>query len=703
MHTSIQMADGKEIAIDEIQGQVQLAMKSAAETILYTTSRLCGFGYSDYSTSGIEPCTPCTVCVAAPANATLTQSGCSIGTDNRTCSYACNPNFTPAYTNGVITSCSATACEDGKTYSSTGSAPCSSCTSRSCTGDKWYTACTVKADSGLCQARTTCTDGTSFQTNTPGPTEDRTCQTCKQCTKPSNATDASTGCSGSTDRTCGFSCDAGYYKNGLGTGCTPCPTGSASSAGGTSIASCIVSGGYYIPSTATGNALNAPVVVPVNYYRAAGGAVGTVSSPQPTACPTGSGSTATGGQTIASCTVSAGYYISATNLNAPVIVLAGYYRAAGGAVGTVSSPPPAACDNGYWSAQGAASCRLWTDCSTPTGQYQTNTPSTTVNRTCGTCLTVETAGCTIGSHYLAGSCPNGNSTSTTYCTPCRTCEQAQPRYALTLGGCSGTQNRTCSYACASGFTSNYNNEGLLASCTCPPGRYINSGSNTCEPCRDCSGMENTSYWWNGVLVNANIRTSLTETATECQAGNNEYQNRICGTCPSIFVCNNTYREFYIYNHTRQEYIGDFAGGAVDSRPFTGTTAPYRWTYWRPDSSLVAVTHPSNPNATNLRFYSRANNRVTWTSDVNNFTKWTINPYYVSDSTKRGAHVTFTSNGEPYHLNNCKNGSDLQSYHNNNVITGCDIFSLIFIDTVASFGNWTPICIGNCPTFGQTYP
>ena len=784
MHTSIQIADGKEITIDEIQGQVQLAMKSAAETILYTTSRLCGFGYSDYSATGIEPCLPCTVCAAAPANAKLTESGCSIGTDNRTCTYACNEGFTTsgsgstilctcpngvisggvcnttacvpgstysqsgyapctpckqvsacspnaltggsvtvggctptgtnpgtctytcnegfttsgsgsatsctcpggkyingsnqcvfctqlsscpanttstaysiigcsgttgpgtcgaacnpgytdvsgmccivcpanttstAYTRSGCTSstlpgtcgftcntgytnvngtCSAVACEDGKTFSSTGKEPCTTCSSRSCTGDKWYTVCTVKADSGFCQARTTCTDGTSFQTNTPGPTEDRTCKLCQVCKTPDNATDASTGCSGTDDRTCGFSCKAGYYKNAAGTGCTACDAGTYSLAGATSCSACPV--GTYNPNTGQSSCYS---------------------------CGTGSYQDKTGQTSCIRCIAGTYQPNRGASSCSPCRSCSNMANSTSTAYGCAYTSQTSDdrtctydCNNGYYkrvlgSGEDAFQCKLWTDC--VSGEYASNTPNSTTNRFCSTCRTCG------NNQYQTRDCANGNG----------------------------------------------------------PDR-------SCGTCTDCSGIRTYG-----------VRTRLMETVTACTATSDTK----CQVCTSIFQCDGN-REFYIYHAWSNEFIsgGGTSGQAdVDTKRIESyDSEPNRWIFlYGKDLYNISRSFDVNNYSSRIDIPQARNNsgsaRVYWgpAGSTSDYLKWTIahstyNPY----ANMRGARVTISNFKDTrFHLNNCKNGGnyDLQVYPFSSA--DCDTFSLIFADTLGSWSNWTQLC------------
>jgi hypothetical protein len=173
-------------------------------------------------------------------------------------------------------------------------------------------------------------------------------------------------------------------------------------------------------------------------------------------------------------------------------------------------------------------------------------------------------------------------------------------------------------------------------------------------------------------------------------------------CPSIYICNNQYREFYMYHHLKGEYVGNYAGSSVDTKGFNqnSNAEPYTWVYdgW---GNLMAV----NNNYSRIDIPSgRTGNRVYWGpfSSTSNYLKWKIEGRndYPSGSDKRGTHVKISNyQDSPYHLNNCLNGSNLQVYNGNS--PDCDTFSLIFKDTVGGWAlnGWTPICNGSCPVMG----
>ena len=170
-------------------------------------------------------------------------------------------------------------------------------------------------------------------------------------------------------------CNAGSWS-AVGAGsCTDCPDGSSSSdPGGTSIGSCVVSAGYYIPTGASD--LDTPVTCPEGKSCPGGSAVGVVSNPQPSACvadtySTGGATTCTscpdhtntneetGSTSKAACLLDAGYYVVAagTAVQCP----AGSYCAGGTSVNTVVEPTACAADT-YSTALGASTDETCLEC-----------------------------------------------------------------------------------------------------------------------------------------------------------------------------------------------------------------------------------------------------------------------------------------------------------------------------------------------------
>ena len=599
------------------------------------------------------------------------MSGCPAGgtVNTRSCAYQCNGGYSQSGS-GPSTSC--TQCLAGY-YSAAGDGSCSQCLagSYSAAGATSCTLCpTGSASSAGGTSITSCIVSGGYYIRT-----------------------------GTTNLNAPELVPQGYYRaantGAVGTVSNPqptkCPTGSGSTAtGGQTIASCTVSGGYYIPTGATGAALNTPLAVPVNYYRATNGAVGVISDPQPTQCPANSGSTTTGNSTKYSCILSTGYYIpsGATGpaLDVPVQVPAGYYRDDRDEprVGVISNPQPAACGGSSWSPAGVTSCTPWNIC--VNNEYQTNTPSTTVDRTCATCR------------------------------PCTTPANADD----SSFGCSGSVNRTCVFTCKTGYFRNAAATGCSQWSNCGNNQYQTLAPSAtfdrvCETCRDCSGKE--SRWNSNREGYDYIRTSLIETYSESCSNNNGTSNRQCQACPSIFMCGGQKREFYIYHHARNEYIGDQYYSYVDSKAFNQSplisAQPYRWTYDTSTNVLQAVNNSQRPDIP----YTRGA-RVAWANWDSIWTRWnmSINSYYSLDATKRGTHVTISNFGDsPYKLYNCRINNDLGVWNLTNGRIGyfpeCEAFSLIFVDTVSDgsgnngwTGGWTPTCSNSsfCPPIGQTF-
>jgi len=628
MHTSIQMADGKEIAIDEIQGQVQLAMKSAAETILYTTSRLCGFGYSDYSTSGIEPCLPCTVCAAAPANATLRESGCSIGTDNRTCSYTCNQGFTTSGAentisctcpNGTISGgvCNTTACVTGSTYSQSGYAPCTACKQASACSPNALTGgsvtisgctptgttpgtCTYTCSAGYSQsgsgASTSCTVCAAGSYSAAGATS---CTSCSGCTPStlSGGTVTLGGCpAGSTSdtRSCLYTCSAGYSQSGSGTStsCTVCAAGSYSAAAGaTSCTSC--SAGTYSAAGAT-----SCTACPAGSYQPSTGQ----SSCYP--CVAGSSQPSTGQASCSPCV--AGTYQPSTGQAScsPCRSCSNMSNSTSTAYGCASTAQTSDnrtctydCNNGYYkkvlgSGEDAFQCTPWTNC--VSGEYASNTPNSTTNRFCSTCTDcsgIRTYGVRTLLRETVTACANGNGINDTQCRTCTSIFQ-----------CDGNREFYIYHP--------WSNE------------FISGGGTSGQADVDTRRIEATNpapdkwiFLYGKDLYNISRRFDT-----------NNYYSRI-----DIPQARNN-------------------GGSAR-------------VYWGPASST--------------------GDYLKWTIALSTYT-----PY----ANMRGARVTISNYVDTrFHLNNCKNGGnyDLQVYPFSS--PDCDTFSLIFADTLASWTDWTQLC------------
>ena len=196
-----------------------------------TISCTCGTGkYINAS----RACVSCSTCSPAPSNATLTQGGCSGSTD-RTCSYACNSGFSSSGSGSTI-SCT---CGTGKYINaSRACVSCSTCspapsnatlTQGGCSGSTDRT-CSYACNSGFIDVvgsglssglglgsatgMPTCVCSSGKYINASGACV--TCQTCSPA--PTYGILTETGCSGSTDRTCSYTCNAGF--NLLGTGST---------------------------------------------------------------------------------------------------------------------------------------------------------------------------------------------------------------------------------------------------------------------------------------------------------------------------------------------------------------------------------------------------------------------------------------------------------------------------------------------------
>ena len=456
-----------------VQSQLDVIVSGASKFSVPCNSSA---GY--YSATGIEPCLPCTVCVTAPANAKLTQSGCSgtSGTSNRTCLYECNQGFTTSGAgstisctclNGSISEgvCYTTACVTGSTYSQSGYVPCTACKQASaCSpnaltgGSVTISGCTATGTTpGTCTY--TCNEG--FTTNSSGNATSCTCPSGKyingsnQCVpcKPLSECPANTtstvysiiNCSGNTGPgTCGATCQDGYTDvNGIC--CRVCPSNTtstaytrtgctSSSAPGTCGATCQT--GY---TDVNGICCT---MCPANTTSTAYTRSGCTSSSAPGKC---------------TATCNTGYTDVNGTCSANACEDGKTFSSTGSEPCTACSPRSCTGTDQWYPActvnNNSGNCRTRDQCGT--GQYAVkNTFTSTENRVCGTCLTVATAKCT-NVQYLAGSCANGNGTDSTYCKTCTTCTTPTPSNAVDAStGCSGSTDRTCGFTCNRGYYKN---------------------------------------------------------------------------------------------------------------------------------------------------------------------------------------------------------------------------------------------------------
>jgi hypothetical protein len=184
---------------------------------------------SNYSSTGLAPCTSCSNCsfgITTPCNATsntvcASTPSCVNGTNYSStglapCTSCSNCTF------GITTNCNATAdtvcapppsCASGTNYSSTGLAPCTSCSNCSF---GITTNCNATADT-VCASPPSCVSGTNYSSTGLAP-----CTPCKTCT-----TSITTNCNATADTVCASppSCVSGtnYSSTGLAP-CTPCKT-----------------------------------------------------------------------------------------------------------------------------------------------------------------------------------------------------------------------------------------------------------------------------------------------------------------------------------------------------------------------------------------------------------------------------------------------------------------------------------------------
>lgn len=185
----------------------------------------------------------------------------------------------------------------------------------------------------------------------------------------------STGVSTQTDRSVNALTTltaAVVLTTGTYIGETSCPVGSTNTAAGTTIASCLVQGGYYIDISD----VNAPVACTKGHYCPGGGAVGTAGGD--TYCPYGSDTVASAQSSLISdCALVDGFYIATGALNTPVPCLTDFICVGGGSVGTAGGS--VACPTGSKNAA----------CAGGSSSTTVNlTPSTTVTAAAAPAVTV---------------------------------------------------------------------------------------------------------------------------------------------------------------------------------------------------------------------------------------------------------------------------------------------------------------------------
>lgn len=149
-----------------------------------------------------------------------------------------------------------------------------------------------------------------------------------------------------------------------------CKAGSANTAAGDTIASCLLKPGYYIDESD----LNTPKLCPDSLYCSGGGATGTAGGADH--CPSGSslrGLTATDddarnleNSNIKDCILDKGFYIAAANVNLPVPCPAGFACGGGPAVGTAGGS--VICPTGSTNAECVTSSAVTTVNLTPASQ-----------------------------------------------------------------------------------------------------------------------------------------------------------------------------------------------------------------------------------------------------------------------------------------------------------------------------------------------
>ena len=407
----------------------------------------CNSGYyNSGSVSGVPTCTSCGSCTTSVPNAT---AACT----TTACSVQCASGYyaSKVDSNGNATQC--TACGTCTT-----SVPNATATTA--------TACT-KTTPTICSV-VQCASG-YYASNVDSNGNATQCTACKTCTAAgANATLTPGGCIGSTDRTCTYTCSAGYaqtstdtnacsqcttgygktnttgslvctactsgttYSNTPGTSqCTPCASPDSSTWQYT-VTACTPSTGTVIATSAAGNCTPGSTY---NKGYIAGtssvtGAAGTCTACTPCTAagtnttPTLNGCSGTTGPGTCSYSCNTGYAKTSTDTNGCSQCATGYY-------------------NSGYDVNGLPTC---TSCGTCTTSVP-NAIATTVTACTKTTPTVCSVKCASG-YYISNFDSNRNATQCTACTPCAA---AGANATLTQGGCSGSTNTTCTYKCKTGY------------------------------------------------------------------------------------------------------------------------------------------------------------------------------------------------------------------------------------------------------------
>ena len=469
---------------------------------------VCTCAAGKYIRSSDNQCVACQTCSTSIAYATSTLSGCT-GSSPGTCTVSCNYGFTPNPSSGAITSCTcagtisgvgaaatcgATPCVNGQTYSSSGNAPCSQCTTCTSTVStiSTLTGCTTTSGPGYCS--TTCRNG---YTSNGGvctcafgkyinTSNGSTCDQCTTCSAaPQYGTVSSSGCTGTTNRTCTYGCNTATADNGYEgyEGFTAVIVNG--------VTTCVCQSGYIMGLMC----LESQACVPGQTYSSSGNA----PCSQCTTCT----STVSTISTLNNCTATFGPgYCSISGCRN------GYQLGLEPFASTLSCVCPL--DNYIRSSDNQ--CVACTTCTAPSYGTVTSTGcSGTTDRTCtyqcnygftlsGTGAST-TCTCAAGNYIRSSDntcqpCTAGTNYSTTTnansCSACTNCTNVVSTLS-TLNNCTATSGPGyCSTTCQNGYTFN----GIA--CTCASGNYINnSNGSTCDQCTTCTNTTSTTYIANG--------------------------------------------------------------------------------------------------------------------------------------------------------------------------------------------------------------
>ena len=270
-----------------------------------------------------------------------------------------------------------------------------------------------------------------------------------------------------------------------------------------------------------------------------------------TACATNTFTTTYGASSCSSCP--SGSTTQGKTGQTTCVCSAGYSQTGSG---TTLSCTPCTSGSTYSNTPGTSQC---TPCASPdssTWQYTVTacTPST------GTVIATSAAGnCTTGvtynKGYIAGTSSVTGAAGT--CTACTPCTAAGTNATVTNGGCSGTNDRTCSYACSTGYAktstdtngcsqcaTGYGNTtaGGLTCTVCTPGTNYTSAPGT-GACTSCPTPTNT-YDYVTAACTATTPTAITSRATSpCTTGylsgfiqGSSSQVGNAGTCTACTQC-----------------------------------------------------------------------------------------------------------------------------------------------------------------------